>query len=53
MAQVTEIAWGTSLGRRLQTILEDVGKPRSRERSNVAIRWGIELEEDYKFAMEL
>ena len=53
MAQVTEFAWGISLEKRLQTILDVVVIYGLRERYNVAIRWGIELEEDYKFSMEL
>ena len=53
MAQVMDFAWGISIEKRLQTILEVVGIYGSRERINVALRWGIELEEDYKYSMKL
>jgi len=48
-----KFAWGISLDRRLQTILEAAVISDSRERATMAIRWGIESKEDYKYSMEL
>ena len=53
VGQVMEFAWGISLERRLQTMLEVVGISGSRERAIVGIWWGIESKEDYKSLMEL
>ena len=53
VAQLMEFAWGISLERRLQTILEAIGIYGSRERAIVGIWWAIESKENYKSAMEL